>query len=721
MHKARENSDGSFSIGKTWMLDDLSRIQTYEHMAPANPSEQQLKMWAANVGFVVTITKPYYWQAATQKERDFFIGSIVKIFKKYTGGKVPELVNFDPRERDLITGGLSSSPQPRQAASRDQPSAPAPAPAQRSRSPPRMTPPQPPFANQPSSRDRSKEPAKQPSHEHFQRAQRSYDEVPKSRPQFPSPKPSREVVNRDDHAPKSKESSVAAESPPVSLQAGQAPRRRPVGQTQLDEPKPKEIDIPPRPVPGAEDFAKPLISPAALNTSKTDISKRPPEISPSPKAKPQQRPSMADTKDSFELGSSHKSDTDDQFVTPLASPGPKPVEHPSLSAAGRSPKKPDPKIAQRPTPLEIPKDPENRTFPPVVSTPASVPAPLHLSSEDENGLKPEQPKSPSPPPTVTSPSPVKTSPDEEIHRPGLGPMVKKKDVASTFRKAANAYGAFKPRPGGAAERLMGAKEKNGDEPDGISGVVPAPLLRGQSSNEANKPTVSENVSKTIPPPTPTREEPPRVEVTPITGQQPSNEPVAQEITVAEPSTPVETATPKSPHFETEKPRQRREDHRGTYCNALGIDPSLIGDRGVQFDDILTDLGWDGKLNEERRIEDLEADIRREIGRVQASSWLGHLELQEGKVDQLSNLIDRTITECDELDGLLTLYSHELNVSRYLIFMLFSVANSCRHFPTMLHISSLSHKDYRFRLRIKNYYILSCRTFLPQDLFPQASG
>lgn len=28
MHKARENSDGSFSIGKTWMLDDLSAIQT---------------------------------------------------------------------------------------------------------------------------------------------------------------------------------------------------------------------------------------------------------------------------------------------------------------------------------------------------------------------------------------------------------------------------------------------------------------------------------------------------------------------------------------------------------------------------------------------------------------------------------------------------------------------------------------------------------------------
>ena len=58
---------------------------------------------------------------------------------------------------------------------------------------------------------------------------------------------------------------------------------------------------------------------------------------------------------------------------------------------------------------------------------------------------------------------------------------------------------------------------------------------------------------------------------------------------------------------------------------------------------------------------MEADIRREIGRVQASSWLGNIEQQEGKIDQLAKLIDRTIEECEELDGLLTLYSHELSV------------------------------------------------------------
>jgi hypothetical protein len=62
-------------------------------------------------------------------------------------------------------------------------------------------------------------------------------------------------------------------------------------------------------------------------------------------------------------------------------------------------------------------------------------------------------------------------------------MIKKKpsrEIAGALRKAATAYGAFKPRPGGAGERLLAAAKKQqsmSDEPDGITGVVPAPSLR----------------------------------------------------------------------------------------------------------------------------------------------------------------------------------------------------------------------------------------------------
>ena len=223
-------------------------------------------------------------------------------------------------------------------------------------------------------------------------------------------------------------------------------------------------------------------------------------------------------------------------------------------------------------------------------------------------------------------------------------MIKKKpgkDVASALRKAATAYGAFKPRPGGAAERLMAAakEQPSSSEPDGITSVVPAPLSRGMVGDLLKSPDQPTAVAH--PEPEPKQEptpEPPKITIPPT------------------PETP-----PKPPSPAGERKRQRREDNMAKYCNALGIEHTLLDDRGVYFDDILTDLGWNGKLDVEKRIEDFEADIRREIGRVQANSWLGHLELQEGKVDQLAKLLDKTIEEAEELDGLLTLYSHELNV------------------------------------------------------------
>jgi hypothetical protein len=82
--------------------------------------------------------------------------------------------------------------------------------------------------------------------------------------------------------------------------------------------------------------------------------------------------------------------------------------------------------------------------------------------------------------------------EEEEVRPGLGPMIKKKskgDIAGTFLRAAktaNALNSFKPRAGGAAERLRETQAKSPDGPDGITGVVPAPsLLRGVSGDSSS--------------------------------------------------------------------------------------------------------------------------------------------------------------------------------------------------------------------------------------------
>ncbi|KAF3923789.1 hypothetical protein AA313_de0206910 [Arthrobotrys entomopaga] len=79
LHKARENNTGSFSIGKSWYLDDLTRIEND----------------AGCTGFTATIGKPYYWQTRTSREKEAFVASLFRIFKKYTGGKTPILIGFE--------------------------------------------------------------------------------------------------------------------------------------------------------------------------------------------------------------------------------------------------------------------------------------------------------------------------------------------------------------------------------------------------------------------------------------------------------------------------------------------------------------------------------------------------------------------------------------------------------------------------------------------------
>jgi hypothetical protein len=322
----------------------------------------------------------------------------------------------------------------------------------------------------------------------------------------------------------------------------------------------------------------------------------------------------------------------------------------------------------------------NNTVAKPVETPQSV---------SEKKIEPNEPAQESKPvsPPISLPEPPKENEedDPDAHRPGLGPMVKKKsnkDVAGAFRKAAAAYGAFKPgafkpRPGGAGDKLLAAAKKQAaaEGPDGITGVVPAPSLVRKADEPASMITPEESVEDAtavasippetteIPPPdVPAKLETPKLE---ITG------PVAEIAAASLPDVPQDASrlatakTDERSRSVSPSPRDRRrrrhEDNTIKYCQALGLDPKALAGRGVDFDDILTDLGWNGRLSDEKRIEDLEVDVRREIGRVEATSWLGNVEQQEGKVDQLAKLIDKTIEECEELDNLLTLYSHELNV------------------------------------------------------------
>lgn len=80
LHKARENSDNSFQIGRTWDLKELLRVE-----ADAEIPE----------GFTLMMGKLYYWETNSSKERTVFIKSLVSLYIQTFEGKVPELVNWD--------------------------------------------------------------------------------------------------------------------------------------------------------------------------------------------------------------------------------------------------------------------------------------------------------------------------------------------------------------------------------------------------------------------------------------------------------------------------------------------------------------------------------------------------------------------------------------------------------------------------------------------------
>jgi hypothetical protein len=656
MHKARENTDGSFSIGKTWMLDDLVSIQSYTDLPATTPQEQQQKQWASNVGFMVTIGKPYYWQAGNFKERDFFIASLVKIYKKYTGGRLPKLIGFDERQRQMLLGDSSQGPP----ASGSQAS-----PANSNRAP---------------SRDGRKDLRPQPSEEQFLKNQRSRDQIsgpsPGQSPARPPPMPNRRDVTPSRTNGRLDERVAGRPAAELSLEFGRTKYRGVEGST-------PDFRQDGRPPPSRDGKEAPEFKPyQGLDVNKDAL--RP---STSHSISSSHGPSGSFGQKSLSAESNEKlsrpSSRHDAVGSAPPSRGSDRSSHstrnleldvpPSLrpGSSGSMGARPPPELTKLASEAE-PTNPPVRPLPEPAVLPAKVTEPPMAPLQTTSSAPPAEPSAePSVlSPAVSLPERPATEPveeNQEDHRPGLGPMVKKnagKDIAGALRKAANAYNAFRPRAGGAGERLMAKKKVVSNEPDGITSVVPAPLLRGMSSESTKTPTGVSTPSQDATPVTSSVQEPPKVEIT-----RAATDEIAQPISMEEtteaplpsvPETAEQRSRSRSPS--QERRRRRREDNTAKYCQALGIDPNILEGRGGDLDDILTDLGWNGRLSDDKKIDDLEVDIRREIGRVQATSWLGNIEYQEGKIDQLARLIDKTIEECEELDGLLTLYSHELSVS-----------------------------------------------------------
>lgn len=246
-------------------------------------------------------------------------------------------------------------------------------------------------------------------------------------------------------------------------------------------------------------------------------------------------------------------------------------------------------------------------------------------------------------------------------------MIKKKshkEIASAFRKAATAYTAFRPRPGGAGNKLREENDTAPSGPDGIRNVVPAPsLLRPTDENNIKKSTVDQGMGD-LPAPLETKSKVPAVMITEVDDEMPGTNLTgfAEAVPGAWPSTPGEDTRPDSPKVQEDRRTKRRSGHTAKYATALGIDPRLLEGATVDLESVLADFGWGSEDLSPKKVDDLQVDIRRELGRVEAGSWLGHLEQKDERVETVDNMLDKAIAECDVLDGLLTLYGVELGVS-----------------------------------------------------------
>ena len=741
-------------------------MENYVHLNPASEDEAQKKQWAGDKGFTVTITKPYYWEAGTAKEKEFFIGSMVKIYNKYTKGDFPILTGFSANELGSLTNGQphlatsegraafangesarapTSQQRPGTADQRPlPPKSPGPPPRRPGESPalssedgrrgpiaganpnfrrppgeyqgPRR-PGQPDDQFRPGSRPSTGDDSRRPSP--FipnqgtppmpdLRQKRSMEQSIRSRPSGDSmrmrpgqgrdpipptpPFPSRTLTPQSSTSeftgrPRTPESSNL----PPSL----SPGRRPAGDDAQSQRSQRSVED--SPYDGAATGTPPLeqrrqnglppprrdLSPRGLRpgTAQSNASSNFTRVEDAPPEEPPQRrrplmeprPSQA----SQRSVDSQSNEPRSVFHTPSESPGPpidipprrRPQEIPerlrptpqnpaeTLNNAGASLESPQPTPAPT-TPLpQLPP-----TLPSQAPQPLDVAPPVQIASVESEAVQNGIP-------------PVEEKDNEIAHRPGLGPMVKKSlgpaDAASKFRKAAAAAGAFKPRAGGAAAKLFNKEAKTSDEADGVNAVfVPQrPIPKETPKEEID--TKLEEVPKSPPKAVPDRlsKERPRIstEIVPsVTVSSPLSPTPAGAIPEVDEQAiipiPEKSASRKTEAEPEVRRKKRRSNQQIMNISKLGIDPGVIDERGLEFEGLLSELGWGSSELSAKHIENLELDIKREIARVEAGSWLNHLEQKDDRVEAVERMLDRAIAECDELEGLLTLYNVELSVS-----------------------------------------------------------
>ncbi|KAL0264673.1 hypothetical protein SLS55_000624 [Diplodia seriata] len=466
---------------------------------------------------------------------------------------------------------------------------------------------------------------------------------------------------------------------------------------------------------------RPTTSHSTMSRSEEKIEEKPTEAPPDRKRPPMLSPLETSGLNSDAPRSPRYDDIPPALRSPRPPPSPRAPPSPRVPPSREGPpssalaaKERDVSLAPSNPPNDIgavgSKEPEPE--PELEHEPAPIPADLEpMGAPEEPATEPTQEPTPelTPEPEVSeTPSPLAVRPpsrkDEEPEepespavKPGLGAMIGKKklggalgglggigaanaaiergadgkpNMADVLRKAANAYGAFKPRAGGAAQKFKAALADAPSEqkPDGITGVFNAPSLNRQQTDDSTKAETPKALeAPEFPVPEPSPEEKPAVESAaepdlpgliisaPTIGTEPP-EPPAGEAASRSPSPDGKRG--KSP--DDIRRQRRRSNQQAKYLASLGLDATVLDIRGLEIESILSDFGWGNASMQPKKLEAFEADLKREIARVEAGSWLNNTDHNDERVEAVETMLDKVINECDELEGLLTLYNVELS-------------------------------------------------------------
>ena len=86
IHKSKLNTNGTFSVGKTWRLAELRAINVISVCVLAAFSYQRFTVQQP-LAFNLTLSRTYRWQTENREDQVNFLDDLVRLFHTVTNGQ----------------------------------------------------------------------------------------------------------------------------------------------------------------------------------------------------------------------------------------------------------------------------------------------------------------------------------------------------------------------------------------------------------------------------------------------------------------------------------------------------------------------------------------------------------------------------------------------------------------------------------------------------------